>query len=332
MATLQTKWPTLLDFAKASDPDGKISQVAEILTETNEILEDMVYVEGNLLTGHRHTIRTGFPDPTWRKFYGGVQPTKGSTRQVTDSCAMLESYAEVDKALADLNGNSAAFRLIEDYAHIEGMSNFLARGLLYGDETLDPEKFTGLSPRYNLLSADNGENIIDAGGTGTDNTSIWLVCWGPQTVFGIIPKGSTAGLKMEDKGQVTIENVDGLGGRMEGYRTHYRMDVGLTVRDWRYVVRIANIDKSALTDDASSGANLVDLMVKATEQVPNLTVGRPVFYMSRGTRTKLRMQIKAAYKSATMTAENVGGKRVVMFDEIPVKRVDVLSVDEARVV
>jgi len=188
-----------------------------------------------LPTGHRTTVRTGLPTPTWRKLYGGVQPTKSRTTQVTDGCGMLEAYAEVDKALADLNGNTGAFRLSEDRAHIEGMNQEFASTLIYGNEGTEPEAFTGLSPRFNSQSAENARNIITSAATpdSTDNTSIWLVVWGPNTVHGIYPKGSVAGLQMEDKGQVTIESIDGAGGRMEAYRSHYRWDCGLTVRDWR---------------------------------------------------------------------------------------------------
>src|SRR5690606_14664134 len=166
--------PTLLDLAKRMDPDGKIPTIVEILNETNEILLDMSWVEGNLPTGHRTVVRTGIPAPTWRKLYGGVQPTKSTTAPVTDTCGMLEAYAEVDKALADLNGNTAEFRLSEDRAHIEGMNQAMADTLFYGDEDVYPERFTGLAPRYSSLLAENADNIIPAGGSGSDNASIWL--------------------------------------------------------------------------------------------------------------------------------------------------------------
>jgi hypothetical protein len=251
MATLATTHPTLLDLARRTDPDGNIADIVEILNQTNEILDDMVWLEGNLTTGHRTTIRTGLPTPTWRKMYGGVQPTKSTTAQVTDNTGMLEAYAEVDKALADLNGNTAAWRLSEETPHIEGMSEEIAQTIFYGNEGTEPEAFTGLSPRFNSkTTAANADNVVDGGGSGTDNASIWLAVWGPNSGFGITPKGSKAGLQMEDKGQVTIENIDGNGGRMEAYRTHYRWDAGLTIRDWRYFVRIANIDRSLLTVDA----------------------------------------------------------------------------------
>ena len=332
MAVSASTHPTLLDLVKRSEPDGKISTIVEILNETNEILDDMVWMEGNLPTGHRTTIRTGIPAPTWRKLYEGVQPTKSTTVQVTDNCGMMEAYAEVDKALADLNGNTNEFRLSEDSAHIEGMSQEMAETTIYGNEGTEPEAFTGFAPRFNDLSANNAENIISGGGSGSDNASIWLIVWGGNTCHGIVPKGSVGGLQMQDKGQVTIEDVTGSGGgRMEAYRTHYRWDAGLTVRDWRYVVRIANIDRSALTVDASSGANLPDLMFQAIERIPNLSTGRAAFYMDRGITTKLRQQSTYGVKNSTLTSQNLGGTMVTSFHEIPIRRVDALAVDEATV-
>lgn len=331
MAALQTIHPTLLDVTKRLDPNGKIDTIAEILNETNEILSDMVWVEGNLPTGHRTTVRTGLPTPTWRKLYGGVQPTKSTTAQITDSCGMLEAYAEVDKALADLNGNTAAFRLSEDRAHIEGINQEFVSTLFYGNEGTEPEAFTGFAPRFNSLSAVNGKQIIqNAGIEGSDNASIWLIVWGQNTVHGIYPKGSVGGLKHEDKGQVTIENVDGNGGRMEAYRSHYRWDCGLTVRDWRYIVRI-QYDQEDLTKDAKTGPDLVDLMSDALERVPSLTMGRPVFYANRKALSFLRRQIANKVTNSTLTMETVAGKKVTHFDGIPVRRVDQLTNSEAAV-
>lgn len=331
MAVLAVTNPTLLDLANVTDPGNKIATIVEILNETNEVLADMVWKEGNLPTGHRTTIRSGLPTPTWRKLYGGVQPTKSSSVQVTDNTGMLEAYSEVDKALADLNGNTAAFRLSEDRPHIEGMSQEITDTLFYGNEGTEPEAFTGLTPRFNSLSAENGDNIVVGGSADTDNASIWLIVWGENTCHGIVPKGSTAGLQHNDKGQVTVENVDGSNGRAEMYRTHYRWDAGLTVRDWRYVVRIANIDKSLLLKDAASGADLPDLMFQAMRLVPNLNAGKPAFYASRDIITMLGRQTANLTSGSTLTTEMVGGKMVESFKGIPVRRVDALAADEALV-
>lgn len=331
MAILSANNPTLLDVSKRLDPDGKIDSIVELLAAQNEILQDMTFIEGNLATGHKTTVRTGLPTPTWRKLYGGVQPGKSTTAQVTDSCGMLEAYAEVDKALADLNSNTAAFRLSEDASHIEGMAQEHAQTLFYGNEGSEPEAFTGLAPRYNSLSAQNADNIIDAfSGSGGDLTSIWLCVWGPQTGFGIYPKGSQGGLQMTDKGQVTIENVDGAGGRMEGYRTHYRMDTGLAIRDWRYFVRVANIDVSELNTPANT-KNLITWMIQAAERIPALGKGRACFYLNRNLREKLRLGILEKV-SSNLTWDTVEGKRVMTFDDIPVRRTDALINTETRVV
>jgi len=336
MTTLSVTHPTLLDLTKRLDPSGKIDTIAEILNQTNEILDDMVWKEGNLPTGHRGTIRSGLPTPTWRKLYGGVQPTKSRTVQVTDACGMMEAYAEVDKALADLNGNSAEFRLSEDRAHLEGISQELSSTLFYGDESTEPEAFTGLSPRFNDQAAENGGNILTSAATpdGTDNTSIWLVVWG-DNVHGIYPKGSMAGLQMNDKGQVTIESIDGAGGRMEAYRTHYRWDCGLHVKDWRYVVRI-NIDQEDLVKNAASGPDLLDLFAQAVELIPNINAGRPVFYCNRTVRGFLRRQIMNKTANSTLSIEQITRAngalvRVPMFDGIPVRRCDAILNTESGI-
>jgi len=329
MATLTANNPTLLDLTNALAPDGSVANIVELLNSQNEIITDMGWQEGNLPTGHRTTVRTGLPTPTWRKLYGGVQPTKSTRAQVTDNCGMLEDYAEIDKALADLNGNTEAFRIQEDRAHIEGMSKEFADTLFYGNETSAPAEFTGLTARYNSLTAENADNIVNAAsGSGNDTTSIWLITWGPNTCHGIVPKGSKTGWQMTDKGQVTVENADGSNGRMEAYRTHYRWDCGLTLRDWRYVARVVNIDVSEL-DTIANTKNLITWMIQASERIPSFGMGRAAWYVNRTIREKLRLGILEKI-STNLTWETVEGKRVMMFDGLPVRRCDSLLNTETK--
>jgi hypothetical protein len=332
LSTLTATNPTLLDLAKATDPDGHIADIVEILNETNEVLEDMTWTEGNLVTGNRTTIRSGIPTPTWRKMYQGVQPTKSTNVQVTDTCGMLEAFGQVDKALADLNGNTMAFRASEDRPHLEGMSEEIAQTLFYGNETTEPEAFTGLSARFSSVStgtSESADNVIDHGGTGSDNASIWLVVWGPRTLHGIVPKGSKAGLQTKDHGETLIQNSDG--SKYVAYVTHYRQDAGLTVRDWRFVSRVCNVDISDLGTIANT-KDLITSMIKAEERIPSLGAGRAVWYMNRTLRESLRIGINEKIAVSTLSYETVAGKRVVMFDGIPVRRVDQLLKTEARVV
>jgi hypothetical protein len=331
MSTLTSAWPTLIDFKTGLDPDNKVGAVIELLAQTNEIILDMPFMEGNLLTGHQTIVRTGLPAPTWRTLYGGVQPTKGTTAKVTEACGMLENYAEVDKALADLNGNSARWRMQQERAFIEGMNQEFAGTLFYGNEALSPEEFTGFAPRFNDQAAVNGENIITSAATpdSTDNCSMWLVVWG-DAVHGIYPKGSQAGLQITDKGQVTVENVDGSNGRAEMYRTHYRWDLGLCVADWRYVVRI-NFDYEDLVKDAATGPDLTDLMMQALELPPSLSNGRPTFYCNRGTRSWLRRQMVNKTKNSTLSIDTMGGRKVLTFDDVPIRRCDQLTYTESGI-
>lgn len=186
----------------------------------------------------------------------------------------------------------------------------------------------GLSSRYSSLSAGNAQNIIDAGGTGTDNTSIWLVVWGENTVHGIFPKGQKAGIQMEDKGQVTLEDANG--GKYEGYRTHYKWDNGLTLRDWRYVVRIANIDVSNL-DAPSTAANIAKLMIRALHRIPNRGMGRPIFYMNRTINEVLDLQ-SLEKSSLAISVKETEGEWWTELRGVPIRETDALLETEARVV
>lgn len=330
MTTLAATHPTLLDVAKQLDPEGSVDKLVEILDQTNEVIADAVFIEANGITGHRTSIRAGLPTPTWRKMYGFVQPSKGTAVQVTDSMGMMEAYAEVDQALVDLNGNTAAFRLNEDRAHIEGMNQEFASTLFYGNESSEPEAFTGLSPRYNDQTAANGENILTSAATpdNTDNASIWLIVWGPNTIHCLYPKGSMGGLKVTDKGQVTL--TDSSGGNMEAYRTHYRWDCGLCVRDWRYAVRI-NFDLEDVTAAGTSGPVLSQLMGQAIRRIPSLGMGRPAFYANRDALDAIDLQANYKGNMAFKTIEDAQGKLVDTFRKIPIRRVDALLSTEAGI-
>ncbi len=327
--------PTLLDFAQREDMKGKIMPITEVIEPNQEILQDIPWVEGNLPTGHKTTIRSGYPAGTWRVLNYGVQPEKSTTTQITDACGMLESYAEVDKELADLNGNKAEWFLGEHKGFLTGMGTTLATALFYGDQSTDPEKITGFAPRFSapLATATGaGFNMIDGGAVDgqTDCLSMYLIGWGSDTVHGIYPKGSVAGWSQKDMGQVTLYDNNTPPGKYEGYRSHYQWKVGLCVRDWRYVVRCCNIDSSLLTRDAATGANLIDLMTQMMERVADLNSANFAFYVPRKIRSFLRSQeIAKVAAGGGMTFEKVNGRHVLSMQGIPVRRVDALTTETA---
>lgn len=336
MATLGANVLTLADWAKRLDPDGKVPAIVELLSQTNEILTDMMWMEGNLPTGHRITVRTGLPTVAWRLLNQGTTPSKGTTAQIDEACGILEAWSEVDKDLAELNGNTGAFRLSEANGFIEAMNQEMASTLFYGNSGTAPEEFTGLAVRYSDIGAGsppNSQNILDGGGVGSDNSSIWLVVWGAQSVFGLFPKGTKAGLIHEDLGLVTVETTAGIAGnRLRAYQDRWQWKNGLALKDWRYVSRACNIDISNLVAK-SSAADLIELMIKMIHRVPNLRAGKPAFYMNRSVFQMLDIQRRDdVIAGGGLVYQNVDGMIVPTFRGIPVRICDALTETEAQVV
>ena len=334
MAVLATTSLTLADWAKRIDPEGRVPVVAELLSQSNQVLEDAVFIPGNLPTGHRVVIRTGLPTVYWRAINQGVPPSKSTTAQVDEACGMLEAFSEMDVDLAELNGNTDEFRLSEDIPFLEAMNQEMAQKLFYGNPATDPKYFLGIMPRYGAISgAGNAQNIIDAGGTASDNASIVLVGWGENTVFCPFPKGSKAGLIHEDLGIETVNNPDG--SRLRAYRTRYQWKNGLVVKDWRYIVRIANIKIGALTSNTSP-ADIISFMSRSLDRIPNFGMCKPVFYMNRTLYSFLRLQALNKSQNAIAVEQGLNQfgtpMRWLSFEGVPIRRVDQLLNTEARVV
>lgn len=330
MAISDPNTNTLLDIQRRKDPDGKIAKVIEVLTEDNEILKDMPFRECNDGTNYRTTVRTGLPTAVWRMYNRGVPKSKSTTAQIVDHTALLEARSEIDAELVQLNtGNEREFRYTEDIAFLSAMNSQMATTVFYGDKN-DTGAFVGFAPRYSKISTDktkSGYNIIDAGGEGANNTSIYLVFWGERTVHGIYPKGGKAGFEMIDKG---IEKVtDDEGKPFYAYVTQFKWLNGLCLRDWRYVVRIANIDVTKF--ETADAADLNTLIIKAMHRIPNNRIGtRPALYCNKDVFTALDLQ--TLNKNQAMVGyREVQGEPVLSFRNIPIRQCDALVSTEARV-
>jgi hypothetical protein len=343
-------WLSLADWARRTDPQGEIDDIAEMMSQANEVYDDMMWIEGNLATGHKMTLRTSIPSGTWRSLYQGVPYGKSTTAQVTVGTGMLEAYSQIDRKLAEMSGNVAKFRYSEDNAFLEGLAQQVAVTLFYGNSTVSPSQFTGYSPLYNTVSlanANNALNVMDGLGTANANTSIWLVGWGEETIFGIFPKGSKAGLTFEDKGDV-VPGFDAAGNRFEAYTSWFRHECGLAVKDWRYAVRIANIDVTAAGLAGANAADLFALLSKAVVRLPKMARNqsgivktdapsepapgiRPAIYMNRTSREYADLQA-IRDRNVLLGPRDYAGEPVTSFRGIPIRVCDVLLNTEARVV
>jgi hypothetical protein len=332
MATLGNSFIDLIDIYKMQDGRGQYDPVIEILMEMNPILEDAIAVECNKGSTHLHTVRTGLPSVTWGRLYQGTPNSKGRTAQVEDTTGFVEGLSTIDKRLLDLSTNEGAVRLSEARAYLESMSQEVASKIFYGDTASDPEEFMGLAPRFNDLSAANGNQIIDAGGTGSDNTSIWFVTWGDNQCNLLYPKGTQAGIQREDHGEqrVTDSNGNAYYAKEEKFTWH----VGMAVKDWRYVSRIANIDVSDIKDGSVA---LYDFMRKAYYQLQNRRVagGKIAIYCNRDVLEALDAlgtNSGASDNFVRLKPMEIEGKEVLTYRGIPIRETDALLNSEARVV
>lgn len=344
MAIIGSTALTYADWAKRMNDNGRVATIIELLSQTNEILDDMLVVQGNLPTGHKTTVRTGLPQATWRLLNQGVPNAKSTTAQITDTCGNLETYSVIDKDIADLNGNTAEFRLSEVRAFLEGMSQQVATTLIYGNQFVNPERFTGFAPRYSTTNTSNSQtanNVLDAGGVGSTNTSIWIVTWGSDTWHATFPKGKITGLQHKDMGEWPVQ--DSNGNTYQAYRDHFKWEIGLVGRDWRYAARIANIDVTQLT--GVSAANLINLIVRAIYRLPTQPVsagaiqssdtpavrgdmGRTVIYCNRVIRTYLDLQAMNK-TNVLLQLREFNGQVVTTFRGIPIRTVDAILNNEA---
>ena len=342
MALLTNNDPTLYDLAQMPE-NGEAKEIIELLAQSNPMLMDAPAYECNKGTYHQTTVRTGLPSPVWGRLYKGIPSDKSTKQMIKDTPGFLESASEVDTRLVDVfekAEDKASIRMDEAEAHIESMGHEAATALFYHDSLVDSEKPTGLAPRFSSLSAENGGQIINAGGAGADNTSIWMVTWDKRACHLIYPKGFKAGIDRKDRG--AVPKTDGNGDTFFNYREEFTWHLGLTVRDWRYVARVANIDVSDLTVDGSgSSANifnsLTEMYYKHYGRRSN--IGKTCIYVNTTIMKFLDYQARligtgntnSSNLNLTYGQDSFNAKEVLMYRGIPIKESDAILSSEAVV-
>lgn len=318
MAIIAAKNYTLIDYAKQFDPSGQELAIAEVLSQSNDIIGDALVKESSLDSGHEYAVRTGIPDGTWRRAYQGVPPAKATTKVVVEPYGTLSAYSVVDKLVAEKGGHVDAVRTGQSRAIIAGMSATMASNLIYGDAGATPERFTGLAERYNdLQNAESSRNVINAGGTTNgQNSSIYLVVWDTDKVFTFFPKGSKAGIQRVDYGLVT--HTDASGNEFPAYKEYFEWKLGLAVQDWRYAGRICNIDTQNIP------STLIDDMCDLEEKIQSLSMGKPVWYMNRTVKAALR-KLASSRTNVQYTPDQITSRPLMTFNEIPVHICDAIT-------
>lgn len=329
MATLSHDVPNILDISTRYTSDGKPLPVAEILTKRLPVFEDIPWQEANTTNGHRLAVETELPEAVLRKLNAGVKPSTGRAANVNEATAEFASLGQVDKTLADLSNNVNDFRIRKNARHIEAIGQAFENQFFNGS-AVTPEGFVGLLERYNALTGTLARQVISAGGSGSDLTSIWVVGWGSDSVYGIYAKGTQAGIKHADYGDDLVD--DGSGGKYPAYRDWFALQAGLAVEDPRCVARVCNIDVDDLEDAPTPGTDLilVNELIRATHRIERLGSVRPVIYCNRDIYEWLDIQAANRTILALKHAE-LDGKQVTAFRGIPIRRSDSLDWNETTV-
>jgi hypothetical protein len=327
MATLvDGAFPNLTNWAARMDPNGSVAKVTNLVTTKRPELNDIPFFEGNLPTGHQITVSENSISPgAFRKINQGVAASKGDTAQYVESCCMLDAESVVDVALAKLNGNAAAFRSSENALKIEGLSRQMATALWYESVISNPERLHGLTPRYGGTSGYAASAYVKKPAawtnSGTNCQSIWAVTWEDRKIYGIVPKGSTAGLQVEDKGELRVADPNDATKALYALVTKYSWQAGIAVEDYRYAARTQwDPDDSTVHADSAKTMYLalMDLLNMLYEVTPNTRI-----YMSRTTKAKMDAQLVSNNLDVFKSIE-VGGRLVQSFQNVPIRVTDTL--------
>ena len=331
MPTIGNLALTFNDLRKRQAPDGTIDHIIDVLEQSNPIMQHMPWKQGNLPTGNRTTQRTSLPSPTLRAINRGVAPTKSSTKQVDDTCCILEDRSEVEIELLRLEPDPQAFRRSEDDAHVEGFSQAVAKMLFYGDSDANIDEFNGFAKRYNAYGGEKNSysyQVQNAGGT-TDGalSSAWFVGWS-DAVTGIYPKYGYAGLQQRDLGENDATDKDGR--KYRAVSTLFTWKPGLMVADPRMVAAVRNIDTAALLkSDATAAAKraLLERFIYAKNSLRKL----------QGNNTQVKLYVSEKVydfleiyqldkNNVHVTKETLtNGTQILALFGIPVFKVDALS-------
>lgn len=280
----------LLDHAKQFDPKGQEYMVAKVLQQSNPVIKDMPVIESNDESGHTYAVQTGIPEPTWRRAYQGVEPTKHTQKVVHDTYGRMSAYSMVDVAVAEKGGKIAETRAAMAESHLEGMAQGMAKKVFYGSNADNEKSFIGIAPRFSALSgADSSDNVISNGGSSAGaQSSIYLIGWGKNKTFGFYPKGTRAGIKRyEYSANGPVPCKDAQGNEFPGYKEQYEWLMGMAVPDWRYSARICNIQAPTSMDNDACKALFKNFM-KALDKIHNIDVVNLVAYCTRDVKFALR--------------------------------------------
>lgn len=338
MAVLGSTYLNLIDMMKQSD--NGLYEVVEVLHRLNPFMKDANVLTCNMGTKHKSVIRTGLPSVSWGMLYAGIAQSKSTTAEVEDTTGFVEGLSAVDERLLNLYGGKANMvRQSEGMAFLEAISQEVESQIWYSNVNINGKQFHGLAPRYNSLS---NPCVVNGGGSGSDNASIWMVTHGDQQTSVIVPDNIPAGIQQEDMGRQRV--LDGSSNPYYVKEEKFTQHIGITVKDWRYTGRVCNIDVSDLIAGSTALNPLLRKLyyklqgrrnygIDASGQVAQ---GRTVIYMNRTLLEALDAEGTNGRGGSTdnfirLQPREIQGEEVLTWRGIPIRDTDALLNTEAAV-
>lgn len=323
-----TNLATMYDLAARFGQNGdKVMQrIVELQAQKNDIWQVMPFKPCNEGTKETVILREELPDIAWRMINKGVEAVKTGTKQASYTTGGKEAFAEVDERALQMNGYSNEWRLSENAGVQIALSNQMSETIFYGDEKINPAGFSGFGAHYYSLTGNGifSEQVIDAGGEGDNLTSLWIVSFGPDTVYGITPEKVPSGYRYKDNGRVQMTDPNGK--KFWGYQSQYNWDMGIAIRDPRYVVRLANIDVTQEND-----GTFINKMITALDQIFDTDHGRTVFLCNRKVNTLINI-LAMNKANVNLYIDDFAGKKITHFWGYPILRNDAILNTESQIV
>ncbi len=323
----------LNEIANRMDRDGGLGELAFSMMEKNQLLEVLPFSQANAETHHNFAKVVNMPSGTWTRRDKGVDPEHGGTVPAKEYMGTIESYSHVD--VRNFRGvdrtTAAGIRLTEDKLFMTGLTQNVSNKIIYGDLGTYPDALDGIFSRANWNQLDTGY-VIDAAKTtptASELMSILVVEVGPETLYGIYPKGTKAGMETEDKGEEPHYDSDSK--RYDVLTTHFIWDLGFVIKDDRAVVRICNLEDAVINDGADNGGLSDEYILDALAILPNMGDKNSYIFLNRKALRNLQKVAKDRVNVSYDPNNPFGRKWIRDYMGTPIKMEEQLIVTESEI-
>jgi hypothetical protein len=333
MATkLTAQAGNIKDVLSGVGRDGNYQTVGEILDKEAVFFRDAPMVEANNVTYHDYTVRAALPGSSIVRGNKRRTASKGDVRMETAQLEERSIVYRVDVNDLKKSSNPSEFLNNEMRAGMQGIAQDFDTQMLYG--TGIGEEMKGIAANTDTV---DGTFVIDNGDSTGDLTSMYLVAWDAATGCSVAyPKGSSAGIKMEDKGIIgswtdPVYAADGTlldaGGFIE-YATHeVSVSGGLVIKDDRARGRIANINVATPGKTIFDENNFILVM----NQFPAHLRNKVKAYASRNLKACVDMRANDKDNAYYTPMTGVFGEHINGIAGVPIMLDEMISEDEDQI-